>query len=248
MFDRFRLVFATVLGLCLAPVLLTTAGPVMSQESTTADGTIVEEARDLGSFDAISLRGSVDVVLIQSDRHRATVVGRRDVVSKITTEVRDNALVIDEASGWTLSVRKRHVPRVIVEVVNLKSVALAGSGDVSTKALKAKELTFSVSGSGDVRLAGLSIENFIVKIAGSGDVTASGKATTQRFAIAGSGDVRADQLEGSAVTVSIAGSGDARVWSTQSLKASIAGSGDVRYRGTPQVTKSVAGSGNVAAL
>ncbi len=246
--NRRYVVFPVLAGLVLLAFLLAAGGPAVSQETNTADSAIVEEERVLGSFDAISLRGSVDVVLIQSDRHRATVVGRRDVVSKITTEVRDGTLVIDEAAGWTLNFRKHQAPRVIVETVNLKSVAVSGSGDFSTKALKAKELAFSVSGSGDVRLAGLSLDSLVVKIAGSGDVMASGKAPTQRFAIAGSGDVRADQLEGNAVTVSIAGSGDARVWSTQTLKASIAGSGDVRYRGAPQVSKSVAGSGSVAAL
>lgn len=234
--------------LLLLGVSLLWAPPAVWSQDKPADADVVEDVRELTPFTAISARGSVDVVLIQSDRHRVTVVGRRDMVRLTTTELREQTLVVDEASGWSLGWRQRNSPRVIVEMVDLKQVSVAGSGDVSAKALKAGELTLSIDGAGNVKLVDLTATSFVAKISGSGTVTASGKATTQRYAIAGSGDVRADQLEGSAVVVSIAGSGDARVWSTQSLQASVAGSGDVRFRGTPQVSKSVSGSGSVGAL
>ncbi len=228
----------------LLPLALLAGRNALAQDAQN----VIEDARELSAFNALELRSSVDVVVVQSNRHHVTVVGKRDLVSKVTTEVRGDKLVVSTESGWSFNWRQEAGVRAIVEVVDLRSASISGSGNLSTKSLKGKTLAFSVSGSGDMRLAGLHADSLTVNVSGSGDVTASGKAATQRIAVAGSGDVRADQLEGAVVSVSIAGSGDVRVWSTQTLKASIAGSGDVRYRGKPEVTKSVVGSGDVAAL
>ncbi len=236
------------------------ASPAYTQDATNpsspggSNSSVIEDVRELTTFNAIDVRGSVDVVLVQTGKHRATVVGQRDKVPSVKTEVRDGTLVIDQASGsswhigWSWRGGKREALKAIVEVADLQAIAVTGSGDVRSKTLKAKTLNVSVSGSGDVKLAGLAADSLGVKVSGSGDVTVSGKVPTQSYAIAGSGDVRADQLEGNTVSVSIAGSGDARVWSTQSLKASVAGSGDVQYRGAPQVEKSIAGSGTVTPM
>jgi hypothetical protein len=161
--------------------------------------------------------------------------------------------VIDDKNGKTLlitpkkgSAYRTNTPvTVTVDLIALQALAIRGSGDVRSAALKTPQLTVSISGSGDIAMQQLSTDSLSVAIAGSGDFRAEGRAQTVAFKIAGSGDVRASTLEADDVSVSIAGSGDAAVKANRNLKVSIAGSGDVIYSGNATVTKSVAGSGSV---
>lgn len=245
----------TVLLSAMASVALL-VGPVMpaiaQDMAATAKGSIVEQRREFGAFDAVQLNSAIDVVLVQSGRTAATLVGPALAIERITTEVKGNTLLIGDKPGntgyWFWNRDKAPPVRLVVEVAEVRKLAVHGAGDMSAKALKGSELEVNVLGAGDVRLNDLSLSSLKVNVVGSGDVALAGKAPAQAFVIRGSGDIRASELQGSTVSVSIAGSGDARVWAMQSLSVSIAGSGDVRYRGEPTLTQQIAGSGDVSKL
>ncbi len=213
--------------------------------SIKGNGKIVQDARKLTGFDRIESRGGVDLVIKQSATESVVVVTDSNIAPMVITTVENGKLIINAKGSWST----RSNVKVLVDVVNLTSVGVSGSGDVAARGLNLKQLALSISGSGDARLEEFSSESLNVSISGSGDFFATGKVTNQTYSIAGSGDIRTDGLEGNNVSVSIAGSGDAKVWATQSLDAAVAGSGDIRYRGTPaNVKKRVAGSGTISQM
>ena len=204
-------------------------------------------ARPVASFDAVTLRAPVDLVLRQGRQPAVEVNADEKIQALLVTEV------VTGAKGPTLEVGLKRGARwpqgakavVTVDVVALRALAIDGAGEASGSGLVVDTLDVSISGSGDVRLDKLQATALELRIAGSGDITLAGRTGRRRMRIAGSGDVDAAALDAEDVSVSISGSGDAQVRAAATLDVSIAGSGDVTYQGQPKLTQRIAGSGSV---
>jgi hypothetical protein len=216
--------------------------------ATTGSGNAVTEPRPVSGFQAIALRGAIDLVVRQAGREGVQVRADDNVAPLVQTVVEGSGdartLRIQFKAGE--SVRTKTPVVVTVDVVKLSAVASSGSGDVRIEALETPALTLSISGSSDARLERLDTEQLSISIAGSGDVQARGRAARLDVSIAGSGDVQARELAAGDVSVSISGSGDASLTAQKTLSVSIAGSGNVEYGGGATLAKHVvAGSGSV---
>lgn len=219
------------------------SGAVLAGPTVVGSGQVATETRAVAGFDAIALRGSITLVLRQGGREGLELSADDNLLPLVETRVVGRTLEIGPVSGtgW----RSRNDIRVTVDLLQLRSISLSGSGDVVAEALKTGTLKVVLEGSGDVRLRRLAADEVSVRLAGSGDVALDGRAGKLAIAIAGSGDVDAARLETDDASVSVVGSGDADVNAGRSLAITIAGSGDVRYRGDASVQVAVAGSGSV---
>lgn len=238
---RFAAIVAAAAVVASAP---SRAGWFDGGSGPSGSGNRASESRSVAGFDAIKLRGPFKVRVRQTGREAVTVQADDNLLPLLETVVRDDrALEI----GWKRGSEPRaKVDAVVtVEVINLRAVAIAGTGDLAVEQLRGGALSGSVSGSGDLVLEGLELDALTLSISGSGDVRAAGKAGRLSISIAGSGDVKTDALEADEVNVRVAGSGNAQVQAKKQLDVSIAGSGDVVYRGDAQLRSSVAGSGRV---
>lgn len=209
-------------------------------------GRATDEARVVGAFNGLVVRGPVDVKLTAGSSEKVVVHADDNIVGLIEIEVKDGKLVVGIKSG--VSLRTRSQPYVRVEFREMNSVAVRGSGDVHADRIKAPVFETTISGSGDVLVDEIESDAVALSISGSGDFGIGGRAGKLGVVIVGSGDVRAEKLQVRDAAIRIRGSGDARVYATESLQVDIAGSGDVRYRGEPKVTKKIAGSGEVSPL
>jgi carbon monoxide dehydrogenase subunit G len=233
----------------IAPALLCLAVlPVVGHAaSTKGSGKVATETRNVAEFQAVLLKGSVDLVVKQGPQS-VQVEGDDNLLAMIETAVESTGqgptLVIRMKRGQSFYTRSKLV--VNVSVPKLSGVSAEGSGDIRIDAFNTPSLKVSLSGSGDAKLQGLTTADLGISIAGSGDVTGSGSAAKLKVTIAGSGDVRLAEMKADDVSINIAGSGDAAVNASKTLDVSIAGSGDVTYSGNPAVKSSVAGSGGVS--
>jgi hypothetical protein len=239
-----RRLASIALGACIAAAL------PAAHAATMGSGQARSEGRSVGSFQAITLRGAIDLVVRQGASESVTVRGDDNLLPLVQTVVEGSgdarSLRIQIKPGESL--RSKTPIVVTVDVVKLNALASAGSGDITLEALRMPALSLSISGSSNAKLQQLDTDRLRIDIAGSGDVQASGRAARLDIAIAGSGDVRTRDLDAAEVSVAIAGSGDASVTAQKSLSVSIAGSGDVDYTGAAsQVSKSIVGSGTVRA-
>jgi hypothetical protein len=240
--------FRHTLQSLIAPALLCLAMlPLASHAGNNkGSGKLATDARTVGEFQAISLRGAVDLVVKQGAQS-VQVQGDDNLLTLIETVVESTGqgptLVVRMKRGESFSTRNKLV--VNVTVPKLSGVAAEGAGDIRVEAFNTPALKLALSGSGDAHLPKLTTDDLGISISGSGDVSADGTAGKLKVSIAGSGDVRLSDLKAEDVSVSIAGSGDAVVHANRTLDVSIAGSGDVSYSGNATVKSTVAGSGSV---
>ncbi|EHQ26639.1 head GIN domain-containing protein [Mucilaginibacter paludis] len=208
--------------------------------------------RHLTGFSAIQLSASYDVYITQGGSESVKVEAPDDIINHIATEVQSGTLKIYSKgehgwSGWNLNGHKKMV--VYVEVRNLNSISISGSGDVFFKdGITAPSLKIKVSGSGDV-LGKLNVKTLEAAISGSGDVKLSGRADNAAVSLSGSGDYSARDLVTASTAVRVSGSGDAVVNASQKIDASVSGSGDIRYTGeAKQISSDSHGSGEIHRL
>ena len=239
-----RLVPAALLA-CLA-LLAPASAFALFGTTLQPSGKVVTETREARDFTGVSVSLPGTVVVRQGTPASVSVEADDNLIPEIETAVERGTLKI--RFKRSLSISGRATLRLLVVAPAIRSLAVAGSGDILSEALSAESLDVNVSGSGDVKVAKLEVGALSTSFAGSGDVRVAGKAASVTVTIAGSGDVKAERLETSRAKVSITGSGDVTLWVRDSLDVSTIGSGDVRYHGDPAVTKSSIGSGTVKRL
>ncbi len=216
--------------------------------ATTGSGRVITEARTVSDFNAITMKGSMQLVLRQTGRESLSITADDNILPLIETKVDadggERTLHVDFKRG--VSIGRHSTIKVVVEVIKLNAVSNYGAGDIRIDALQSPTLKLAMLGSGDVNARGLVLDVLNVRIAGSGDVHGEGSAKQVSLSIAGSGDASLAGVVASEVNVNIAGSGDAAVHATKSLTVKVMGSGDVQYRGgATEVHKMVMGSGTV---
>ncbi|MCA3027230.1 MAG: DUF2807 domain-containing protein [Rhodocyclaceae bacterium] len=217
-------------------------------KSVTASGNVKTETRDVTGFTGISLSLPAKVTIKQGNKEGLTIEADDNFLPLIETVVERGQLRIRPVEK-NMSFKGRSMRlNITVDVINIESLSVSGSGDIIADQLNSPKLKASIAGSGDVNIKSLTSDSVKVSIAGSGDLNLGGTANELEGSIAGSGTVKADRLKAKTVVLKIAGSGDATVWATDNMKLSIAGSGDVKYWGDAKVTQSVAGSGSIKRL
>ena len=221
--------------------------PTTAHAATTqGSGTRAAESRNVAEFQAVTLHGSMDLVVRQGAQS-VQVQADDNLLPLLETVVEPGSngstLVVRWKKGHSLKTRSKVL--VTVSMPKLTALASSGSGDIHLESFSTPALKFAMSGSGDVRFDKLTTEDLDIGISGSSDVGGSGRAARLKIGIAGSGDVRLADLQADEVDIRIAGSGDAAVQAQKSLAVSIMGSGDVRYSGNPSLKTSVAGSGSI---
>jgi Putative auto-transporter adhesin, head GIN domain len=216
-------------------------------KSITGSGKLGSETRAVSGFQAIALRGSMNVVLHQGTREGVELRADDNLLPLIETQVvdRDGVRTLEIGTKKDARYSSRNPVIANVDLISLQALAVTGSGDVLGDALKTSSLKVAITGSGDVKLRQLAADEVSIKISGSGDIEFSGRTGKLGVSIAGSGDVNTRGLDADDVSVSVAGSGDANVAARKTLSVSIAGSGSVVYTGDAAVKSSIAGSGSV---
>lgn len=208
-------------------------------------GNIVEKARAVAPFSKLRVEGPVDVRINQSGSESLRVSADDNIEPLIESRVDGDTLVlrIQERAGYST----RHAPVVWLDVKQLQSVQISGSGDVVMDRLKGDSFNLSLSGSGDLAIGLLEVKQLSAHLSGSGDVHVAGRADQQTWALQGSGDVDARSLGGNSAKAQLSGSGDLSLGVVDILDVSLSGSGDLSYAGRPKLTQRVSGSGEVSA-
>lgn len=201
------------------------------------------EDRPIDEVTALELRTSGDVTITQGGTASLSVTAAEDVLSRLTSEVRDGVLVLGVDQPGMFGT----LGRVQYDLVlpDLEAVRITGSGDVSADTAGAQDLAVLIEGSGSVDVDDVEVTTVTVRIAGSGDVELDGRAADLQVTIDGSGSFEGEGLTSKDAVVAIQGSGDAAVDVTGKLEASIAGSGSITHTGGASVTSDVDGSGQI---
>lgn len=240
-----NLVLKSVVSLFVS-ILFFTNGQAQNNQKVKGSGKVVNETRNVGTFDKVGVSGSFDVFLVKGNEGKIDLKIEDNLSRYLVTEVSDGKLKIKWKKGTNVNTRKNVVITVYFNDIN--GVGLSGSGDIVGKDLiKASDFSVAVSGSGDVDLE---VESNTLKasVSGSGDLVLKGKVNMFSASVAGSGDISAYELSAEKADLKVSGSGGVNLTAHHEIKARVAGSGDVKYKGNPKITDvKVSGSGNIGA-
>lgn len=231
---------AAALAGCTVSVPVTAGTPTSEEREIGAQPEIGEE-REVGDVTAVVLETSGEVTITEGEPSLVIHAGA-DLMPKLTSEVRDGALVLGIEPGTTVLVGDI---RYDITLPAVERAEVRGSGDIRSS-VSGGDLTVSIEGSGDIEFDALDAAFVGATIRGSGNIILAGRSSELRVDIDGSGTVEAAELASERVTVTVGGSGDVSVHAVNALDASIAGSGTIRYSGSPsELTSQVSGSGEI---
>ena len=207
-------------------------------------GNIINETRNVGSFEKVAVSGSFDVFLVKGNEGKLDIKIEDNLLAYLVTEVDNGKLKIKWKKGTSINTRKAVI--ITVYFKDIEAVSLSGSGDIIGKDLiKSNNFEIAVAGSGDIKL-NVETNEMDAAISGSGDIDLEGSSENFTAAIAGSGDIDAVNLKTDKATLRISGSGGITITVINELIAKISGSGDIKYKGNPKIEDiKVSGSGDV---
>jgi hypothetical protein len=220
----------------------------LGNKVVTGSGKRTTETRQVSGFDKVLLEGSGEIELQQGDKEALSIEADENVLPLIRSEVVNGRLELGFKPNINISLSTSVVYHLTVK--DIHAVTLAGSGKLTSTALKTDNLALSIPGSGEIRITKLDAKQVTPNIAGSGDIVIEdGAADTLNVNLAGSGSLDCGGFKTASVDVTVAGSGNITVWATDSLTGKVLGSGNIRYYGSPAKTEvQTIGSGNIKAL
>ncbi|MDX9695999.1 MAG: head GIN domain-containing protein [Bacteroidales bacterium] len=235
----------TKLSKMLLMSVLITSGIALQANSTNLQD-IKKENRSVGDFSSIVFAISGDLYLSQGDKNEVIIEAEPGVLEKITTEVKDNALII-EFEKWYNQNNKGKI-NVYITMKSLEKITLTGSGTIMNKTkITAPELGLILTGSGSINMNDLSTQNVKSVISGSGEINLKGnsKAKSLDAVITGSGTIDVSLLSFAIADLTITGSGNINADVHEKLDAFITGSGKIKYTGKPLIDANITGSGKI---
>lgn len=199
-----------------------------------------------GPFEAVSLEGSDDVRIIYGPAAAVSATGSAKDLDRLDIRVEGNMLKIgrkpgDWEIGWHHGGAKSPVVTVTAPLV--KSVAIAGSGNMTIDRVDTDAFQAAIAGSGDMELTSVRAKSLDLAVRGSGNLNAHGTAEAAKIAVAGSGDIDAEGLTSTRASLSAAGSGNVSATVSGDAAIAVTGSGDVDVKGTDRCTITKSGSG-----
>lgn len=215
------------------------------------EGEKTTEVRSVAAFDAIvvSLASNLKVNVTEGADGRVELVGYKNVMKHVTTQVKDGTLHVDLDLDDTWEVEESDL-EVRIAMPAIKSMSLSGTTDAEVAGtIKGSDFSLDVSGAGAVVVDNVQVDNLAVDLSGAAGLKIkSGTARLSHLEMSGVGGVDAEGLQTDETIASLSGAGGAKVWATKKLDASISGAGSIKYRGQPEVAKHISGLGSISAI
>ena len=247
----------------IACVNINTNGNIFGKQ-IKGNGVLKEQDRGKMDFNAIDVRGSVDVIIADIEDAPIKVSGDENLIDSIVVYVKDGVLNahFKENFGYSSKIGlKVTVPNngkidkikaagssdVIVEgyiVADNISISCKGSSDFIGN-IKATECELDFSGSSDFKG---NVEATICKIkcTGSSDCIITGKADICDVSMSGSSDLKGYNFIVNKLNCHTSGSSDVQITCNEELSVHASGSSDVYYKGSAKVIhKHTSGSSDV---
>ena len=208
------------------------------------NGTVITETRTTADYDGVSVGGSFDVILVKGKEGEIRIEGEENIIPYMETEISGDVLKIQYKKNTNISTTQKLT--ITVPYDDIESVALGGSGTISsTSLIEADNFKVSLGGSGNITLK-VAADNVKASIGGSGNVNLEGDSNELTCSIAGSGNISAYGLEVNEVYANVAGSGNIKTTVKSKIKAKLVGSGNIYYKGNPKkVDAKTVGSGDI---
>jgi hypothetical protein len=243
---------------CLLSSLLILTFGCDDNNTVIGSGNIIEDIRDLPTFDEISANAAIDLTITQGPEQRVTVQADDNVVPFIATEVTKGELRIDRDGASNF---RNSSVSVEITVPTLAYLALSASSDALVTDFEFEQpVFFDLSSSSDLVLSGskakdvvfnltassnATVTDFIVAdradfdLSSASDLRISGSVHRAIFKLNSASDVAGFDFEVGDCEVDLNSSSELETTVNDKLSGELKAASTLRYRGTPEVTISV---------
>jgi hypothetical protein len=215
--------------MCLFVLGLIAGCSLFNQETVYGSGNVITENRVVSNISAVRLEGIGDVQIAPGDAEALVINADDNLLSYITTTVRNNCLYIGVKHGYNLQPTQK-IRYTVTVVKSMTALTVISDGDMTYNAnADQPQLAINISGDGDIT-------------ATAPDINTCANLTCT---ISGDGDITTENIRATTVETSIFGDGNIKVWAQDTLHAQISGDGNIGYYGNPTVTKTINGDGDI---
>lgn len=209
-------------GLTAVALLLSGCG----RHDEVDPGELVNERRDVASFDSIDLEGAAKVEIKIGEPLSVLVSGTEKAVQRLESHVSGDTLYLkNKPRDWVIRNNSRLT--VQITVPKLESLKLEGGNDVSVTGLHGGDTTIKASGAANIHADG-ELDELTVRLTGAGHADLSKLAVVD-------------------AKVTVDGVGSVVVNPRESLDATMNGVGAIFYTGSPhKVNTRMNGLGTIA--
>jgi hypothetical protein len=196
-------------------------------------GNQVTENRNVESFSAIEVGGSVKLILKQDSTTSVRIVADDNIQDRIETRVSGGRLHIEMDGNFC----ETGPITIYATTRTLEGVDASGSVEViSDGTLSGERFALDLSGSTKVNLL-LNTGEMRTDASGATEVTLKGQARSHEISMSGSGDVQALDFVVGNYRISTSGSTDLKINALNELHVESSGASDISYRGNPKNVK-----------
>jgi hypothetical protein len=198
--------------------------------SIKGNGNVVEETRNVGSFDEIKATRGMNVYISQGEEIKVRVEADENLLDAIETKVEQNTLVVSTSKNIRSSTSKK-VYVTVSEVNSIKSTA--GSNVYSENQIKAKSLDLAASAGSNMHLD-VEVRRLNVSASAGSNIKLEGRSEVfVAKASAGSNIKAEDLITGECEARASSG---ANIWIEvqNKLDGHASSGGNVFYSGNPQ--------------
>lgn len=204
-------------------------GFIVAQQTSSTKSE--SQNRTTSNFNFINLKMSGTVYISQSDQYSILVEAPAEFIDKITTEVSENTLMIENRNKYIGN--NSPAVKIYVSMPRLNGLEVNGSGNITAQtAITTNFLTASVAGSGRINLKEVTAGKLAIRIDGSGQIEQT-KAIAESVMIElyGSGSYDGANFTCRLLSVSLNGSGDIQLAAIAAGKLWLqnSGSGSIRH-------------------
>jgi hypothetical protein len=204
-------------------------------------GVVIEETRDVTTFDSIRVEGSLNVVLSLGEAGPLRIKAEDNLAPLVIATVKGSELTLKTSGSYSTKIGIE----VYVTTTDIRAIKASGSTEVFCQGeLKADDLNLEASGSAEIQCA-MKAGSLTVVAGGASDIRLSGDVNLLNVLTSGASTVTAFELFAAEAEVNTSGASNASV-NANVLQAHASGASNLRYRGLPEkLTSKDRGTGSV---
>jgi len=198
---------------------------------------------EVSGFKRVSIETFGEFIIEQGNEESLTIEAPRDYLRYITSEVKNETLIISTRRGFIGGPVRQATFTITVK--DLEDISMSGAGAVKVFTLETDTLDINLTGAGSIEIDELTAQRLEVNLASAGAVILAGAAEKQEINLTGVGSYEGGDLQSEDADIYLSGAGSAVVWAEDDLDVEITGIGSVSYFGNPDVYQDISGLGSI---
>lgn len=213
-------------------------------KTITGSGNVKTENRNLSGFTGISVQRALEVEVEQSDKFEVVVEADDNILSHITTEIRDGILVIETDVNNFDNVNKK---KIRVKMPKVNSLESSSSASIKSKnTLITENLTLDASSASRIEIS-VEAENLTLDSSSGSNIDIHGKALKLNADASSGSQIDADDLMANDIIASSSSGSSTSIHPILSLTAEASSGSSIHYFNIPKkLVKSTSSGGDVS--